>query len=256
MLRVLLWVVLGASATARDVAPALQRDMRPAVAVAYFNDGAIPAPAADLAVLAKGITGLVTAALEANVGLRVVERDRVTAFVASLHPDRKRAVDREAAIRIGRALRVRHVVFGGFCLDSTGAFRVDLRAVDVETATIEYVDARSGRVDHVLDYIDQLADGFARRIAAVPTPPSGSTSRAAQKPDVAAQIPTPSGPRSLTLARLNLESLMDYARGLDAADVGDRREASSRFGAALARVPAFDAAAKARRKLQPMTSTR
>ncbi|GAC1651203.1 MAG: hypothetical protein NVS4B3_11390 [Gemmatimonadaceae bacterium] len=252
MLRVLFWVVLGASAAAREVAPALQRDTRPAIAVAYFNDGAIPASVPELAVLAKGITGLVTAALKANVGLRVVERDRVTAFVASQRADRQRPVDREAAIRMGRALRVRHVVFGGYGLDSTGGFRLDLRAVDVETATIEYVEVRSGRVEHVLDYIDQLADGFGRRIAAVPAPtPTAPSATAAQKPDVVAQIATPSSPHSLPRAQVNLESLTEYARGLEAADAGDRRQAVSHFGAALTHIPDFEAAAKELRKLQP-----
>ena len=75
---------------------------KPTIAVLPFTNSAIGASNAELAPLSKGLADLVTSALAANPGIRVVERDRIAAVLEEQKLSSGGAVDAATAVKVGK----------------------------------------------------------------------------------------------------------------------------------------------------------
>ena len=145
-------------ASAPTIAAAQQApDTRPTVAVMYFNNSALVRHA-EYQPLSKGIADVLITELQGNTAIRVLERDALQRLLEeqNLSSDTTR-VDQETAVRLGKILGARHMIFGGFLVDMRGQVRIDARAVDVETSRIEYVASKTARAADLLSVIGELA---------------------------------------------------------------------------------------------------
>jgi hypothetical protein len=122
-------------------------------------------------------------------------------------------------VRIGTAAGAQETVYGRFTADEGGNLRVDLRAVNVATGTIEYTDRVQDRADNVLPLVHRLA----ARLAA-------SMRLTALSPNHVVTI----APESLPMRVVLL-----YGQALDLADRGDRAGATAAFGDVLREFPSF-----------------
>ncbi|HEX7943004.1 MAG TPA: CsgG/HfaB family protein [Gemmatimonadaceae bacterium] len=220
-------VMLGALAR-----PAVaQEDARPTVAVMYFNDGAIGASHAELEPLSGGIADLLITELSSNPGIRVVERDNLKKLMDEQSLGAGGRVDKETAVRMGRILGARHMIFGGFVTDGRGTMRLDARAVNVETSEIEHVESVQGKQDNLMTLIDDLA---------------AKLNKGMKLPD----IPKPvREANAATAKKVPFQAAMLYSRALAAKDGGNKAEAVQLLQKSLASFPEY---APAKRELEKM----
>src|SRR3954454_17760029 len=130
---------------------------KPTVAIMYFNNNVFGKDAHDYDGLSKGVPDFLITEMSVNTGIRVVERDQVQKLIDEQHLTSGGQVDRETAVRVGKLLGAQHMIFGGFMADPKGNFRIDARAVTVETGAIEYTERVQDKSDNVLGLIGQLA---------------------------------------------------------------------------------------------------
>ena len=130
---------------------------KPTVAIMYFNNNVITKDARDYDGLSKGLPDFLITEMSANSAIRVVERDQVQKLIDEQKLVGAGQVDRESAVKVGKLLGAQHMIFGGFMADPKGNFRIDARAVNVETGAIEFTDRVQDRSDNVLVLIGQLA---------------------------------------------------------------------------------------------------
>ena len=143
---------------AAPVAPALaQADARPTVAIMFFNNNVFTKDARDYDGLSKGIADFLITEMAANPSIRLIERDQVQKLIDEQKLVTGGQVDRETAVRVGKLLGAQHMIFGGFMADPRGNFRIDARAVNVETSAIEYTERVQDKADNIMPLIGQLA---------------------------------------------------------------------------------------------------
>ena len=53
-------------------------------------------------------------------------------------------------MKVGKLLGAQHMIFGGFMADPKGNFRIDARAVNVETGEIEHVERVDDKADNIM----------------------------------------------------------------------------------------------------------
>ena len=133
------------------------------------------------------------------------------------------------------------MIFGGFMADPKGNFRIDARAVNVETGAIEFTDRVQDRSDNVLALIGQLA---TRLNSGLKLP--GSPTRTGDAGGPGAQQ---AGAPSATKLPMRLAVL--YGKALDMADRGDRARAVELFGAVLKEFPDYAPARRGMAKVKP-----
>ncbi|GAC1516519.1 MAG: hypothetical protein NVS1B4_11900 [Gemmatimonadaceae bacterium] len=246
----LLWVGMFAFAPMSNA----QKDPRPTVAVLAFNDATLAAHPPHLALLSSALAGLLGTSLADNPAVRVIDRERVKGLLTAHRRDSLQPIDREMALRLGRLLRVRHVVYGGFAWEPDSALRINVRVVNAETATIEYLEARTGSVDQLLEQVAHFSDDITRIIAVTSPARSARTLNSpmtAEKPNVAVLEAATAPPRAAGAPKVALDAVLAYARGLDAANAGDRRTGAVHFRASLSLQPDFTPATRELRRLQP-----
>lgn len=206
-------------------------DVRPTVAVMYFNDGAIGKAHDDLAPLSGGIADLLITELSANPGIRVVERDNLKKLMDEQNLSTGGRVDQETAVKVGKLLGAHHMIFGGFVTDGRGTIRLDARAVDVETSAIEHVETVQGKQDDLMALIDQLATKLNTGM---------------KLPD----IPKPVREASAAQAkRVPFQTALLYSRALAAKDAGKNDEAVQLLQRSLASFPDYAPAQRELAKL-------
>ena len=157
------------------------QDTRPTVAVLYFTNSAL-VDHAEYEPLSKGIADMLITQLAASPSLRVVERDRLQQLLKEQDLAKSGQVDQTTAVHLGKILGARHMLMGGFVIDPKQNMRLDVRAVDVETSGVEYVETVSGKADNVLTLISNLGDKVNSRLKLPPLPSSahpttGNTSK-------------------------------------------------------------------------------
>ena len=229
LVRIALLAIAGASFVAPPDALVAQ-SARPTVAIMYFNNNVITKDARDYDGLSKGLSDFLITEMSANPGIRVVERDQVQKLIDEQKLVGAGQVDRESAVKVGKLLGAQHMIFGGFMADPKGNFRIDARAVNVETGAIEFTDRVQDRSDNVLVLIGQLASRLnaGLKLPASPTR-TGDASMPTGAQQAGAAMPT----------KLPMRAAVLYGKALDMADKGDKARAVELFGAVLKEFPDY-----------------
>src|SRR5512133_3795889 len=113
---------------------------KPTVAIMYFNNNVFTKDAKDYDGLTKGVPDFLISEMASNPNIRVIERDQVQKLIDEQKLTSGGQVDRETAVKVGKLLGAQHMIFGGFMADPKGSFRIDARAVNVETGALEFTD--------------------------------------------------------------------------------------------------------------------
>jgi TolB-like protein len=243
MTRLFRTVVL-ALAGAGLVAPAraaVAQAGRPTVAIMYFNNNVFTKEARDYDGLSKGVADFLITEMSSNSSIRVVERDQVQRLIDEQKLVGADQVDRATAVRVGKLLGAQHMIFGGFMADPKGNFRIDARAVNVETGAIEFTDRVQDRSDNVLALVGQLA---TRLNSGLKLPGSATRTGDAGGPG-AQQAGAP------TTTKLPMRLAVMYGKALDMADRGDKARAVELFGAVLKEFPDYAPARRGMAKVKP-----
>jgi TolB-like protein len=228
-----------------------QKDGKPTVAVMYFNNNAFGPGAKDYDGLMKGVPDFLVTEMSSNPNIRVIERDQVQKLVDEQKLTADGRVDPATAARIGKLLGAQHMIFGGFSADPQGNFRIDARAVDVETGKVEYAARVDDKADNVMPLIDRLAaklnSGMSLPAMPARTGDAGAAAGGATQagaPVAAAPAPKPALPMKYAVM---------YGKALDMADKGDKARAVELFGAVLKEFPDYGPAKSGISKLKPGT---
>jgi TolB-like protein len=234
MLATLSLATLAAAAPARHAAAQEHAgaDPRPTVAVMYFNNGAIGKAHEELAPLSKGIADMLITELSANPRIRVVERDQLQKLLDEQNLSTGGRVDEATAVKVGKILGAHHMIFGGFVTDFDGNMRLDVRAVEVETSRIVYVESVTDKTDHFMRIISRIAE---RANAGMHLP----------------DMPKPARDASRARAtRLPFQLAMLYSRAIAEEDRGNRAGAQQLYMAVLEKFPEYAPAERALEKLR------
>lgn len=146
--------VLMATAALPIMAPAAQAQ-KPTVAVMYFTNGAV-GNNAEYAPLSKGLAEMLITELSSNTGIRVVERDRLQALLEEQNLGASNRVEQGTAAKLGKTLGALHMLMGSFVIDTKGAMRMDVRAINTETSELEYATSVTGKADAMLSLLADL----------------------------------------------------------------------------------------------------
>ena len=230
-----------AIATVAPLAAAVAQAGKPTVAIMYFNNNVFTKDARDYDGLSKGVADFLITEMSSNASIRVVERDQVQRLIEEQKLVGAGQVDRETAVKVGKLLGAQHMIFGGFMADPKGNFRIDARAVNVETGAIEFTDRVQDRSDNVLALIGQLATrlntGLKLPSSSLRTGDAGSAGAQQAGTPMATKLP-------MRLAVL-------YGKALDMADRGEKERAVELFGAVLKEFPDYTPARKGLAKVKP-----
>ena len=134
-----------------------QKDGKPTVAILSFNNGSFGKDAKDYDGLSKGIPDFLITDMSVNPNIRVIERDQVQKLVDEQKLVTNGQVDKETAVKVGKLLGAQHMIFGVFMTDPKGNFRIDARAVNVETGEIEHVERVDDKADNIMVSVGTLA---------------------------------------------------------------------------------------------------
>ena len=119
--RTILATALAAGVTAPSVA--LSQDTRPGIAVMPFEDGgSYGQDKEDFEALTVGIQQMFLTEFAVNGQLRVVERGRINDLLSEQELTAAGAVDANTAVRIGKLVGAKYMVFGSF-IDWHGSFK-------------------------------------------------------------------------------------------------------------------------------------
>jgi TolB-like protein len=199
------------------------QDTRPTVAVMYFTNSAL-VNHADYEPLSKGIADMLITQLATSPSMRVVERDQLQKLLEEQDLAKTGKVDQETAVHLGKILGARHMLMGGFVIDPKQNMRLDLRAVNVETSGVEYVETVSGKAENVLTLVSSLGDKVNSHLKLPPLPSSAHpTSGKTSKPD-------------------QLRAVMLLSRALNEEDRGNIDAAIGLYRQALGVYPEYDRA--------------
>jgi TolB-like protein len=232
---------------------------KPTVAILSFNNNVFTKDARDYDGLSKGVPDFLVTEMASNPNIRVIEREQVQKLVDEQHLVTGGQIDLGTAVRVGKLLGAQHMIFGGFMADPRGNFRIDARAVNVESGAIEYTERVQDKADNVMTLIGRLAEKMneGMHLPAMPartgdlmpsgaqqlgSRPAAATAGAQQAGAPAAAAPSP---------RLPMKYVVMYGKALDLADKGEKARAVELFGAVLREFPDFAPARTGISKLQP-----
>jgi TolB-like protein len=225
--RIALLVLAGAGLLA-DRETAAAQAAKPTVAIMYFNNNVFTKDARDYDGLTKGVADFLVSEMSSNPNIRVIERDQVQKLIDEQKLTSGGQVDRETAVRVGKLLGAQHMIFGGFMADPKGNFRIDARAVNVESGAIEYTDRVQDHADNVMALIGQLAGRLNSGLKLGAPPRTGDAG-----------------------TRLPMRVAVLYGKALDMADRGDKAKAVELFGAVLKEFPEYTPAKNGLAKVKP-----
>lgn len=198
------------------------QDNRATVAVMYFTNSAL-INHNDYEPLSKGIAEMLITELAASPALQVVERDRLQKLLEEQDLHSAGKVDKETAVQLGKILGARHMLMGGFVIDPRQNMRLDLRAVDVETSRVEYVETVSGKAEDLLTLISNLGARVNSRLKLPRLPSTHANAGNASKAD-------------------QLRAVMLLSRALNEEDRGNISGAIKLYREALGVYPQYDRA--------------
>ncbi len=208
-----------------------QADVRPTVAVLFFNNGSFGKDRADYDALGRGIADFMITDLAGNPALRVVERQAIDNLFKEQDLGQTNRVDVETAVRLGKTLQARYIVIGGFIADPRGNVELNARAVEVETSKIVYVDKSGGKADAFMDVIRQLSDRMNKGMKLPDIPrKTASAMPTSSGTQVAAALPQ----------KVPFAAVMLYSKALKAVNDGKKDEGVSLFRKCVTDFPEFD----------------
>ncbi|MDB4912640.1 MAG: Curli production assembly/transport component CsgG [Gemmatimonadetes bacterium] len=216
---------------------------KPTVAVIQFTNGAFGKDSHDYDGLAKGIPDFLITDLSANSNIRVLERTAVQSLVDEQKLVTGGQVDKETAVKVGKLLGVHHMIIGVYMTDGKGNFRVDARAVSVETGQIEYTDRVDDKADNIMTAIGTLANKLnaGMKLPPMPVRRTGDASvPGAGTPSTTGAAATQAGAAATT--KLPMRVAIMYGKALDLADKHDKAKAVELFGAVLKEFPEYSPA--------------
>ena len=234
-----------AAAVAGLVAPLAtahaQKEGKPTVAILYFNNGSFGPSAKDYDGLNKGIPDFLITDMSANPNIRVIERGEVQKLVDEQKLTKDGHVDQATAVKVGKLLGAQHMIFGTFMTDPKGNFRIDARAVNVETSAIEHVERVDDKADNIMTSIGTLASKLnaGMHLPAMPARRTGDASPAAGAAAGAQQAGAPTATQKLPMRVAVL-----YGKALDAKDHGEKAKAVEYFNQVLKEFPSYEPAHK------------
>jgi curli biogenesis system outer membrane secretion channel CsgG len=188
----------------------------------YFTNSALTNHA-EYEPLSKGIAEMLITELAASPAIQVVERDRLQKLLDEQDLSAAGRVDQETAVQLGKILGARHMLMGGFVIDPRQNMRLDLRAVDVETSRVEYVETVSGKAENVLGLITTLGAKVNSRMRLPPLPTAHRTEGKTSKSN-------------------QLRAVMLLSRALNEEDRGNISGAIALYREALGVYPEYDRA--------------
>ena len=219
-----------------------QKEGKPTVAILSFTNGSFGKDAKDYDGLTKGIPAMLITDMQANPGIRVIERDQVQSLVDEQKLVTGGQVDQATAVKIGKLLGVHHMIWGTYMTDPKGNFRVDARAVSVETGQIEYVERVDDKADNIMASIGTLAGKMntGLHLPSMPVRRTGDASPASGAQQAGTPAPSP---------RLPMRVAVMYGKALDMKDHGDKAKAVELFNQVLKEFPNYEPASKERASL-------
>jgi TolB-like protein len=185
---------------------------RVTVAVLYFDNNSADR---EYDVLQKGLADMLVTDLSQVDTLQVVERDKLQKLVDELKLQRSKFFDPRTAQQLGKGIGARYAVTGALAAIEP-RMRIDVRVIEVATAKVVVADRVVGERARFFDLESELVSKLA----------------AALKVRVA-----PARPGVVDVA-----TVLAYSRGLDAADKGDLKAASSRLAEVVRTAPDFQLA--------------
>ena len=217
---------------------------KPTVAILAFENGSFGKDAKDYDGLTKGVPGFLVTDMSTNANIRVIERGEVQKLVDEQKLTKDGHVDQATAVKVGKLLGAGHMIFGTYMVDPKGNFRLDARAVNVETGEIEHVDRVDDKADNIVTAIGAMASKLnsGMKLPAM-TKRTGDASPSANPSTGAAAAAA--GP----LPKLPMRYAVMYGKALDLADHGNKKEASELYGKLLADFPTYTPARVEKDKL-------
>lgn len=126
------------------------------VAVFAFDNNSIESKE-KLEPLRKAIADMMVTRLSKAKSLKIVERQRIQALIEELHLNETDMVDQAVALRIGRLVGARILVFGGYTSITEDDFRIDVRVIETETGETLAAEEETGSVTELLPMVKTLA---------------------------------------------------------------------------------------------------
>jgi TolB-like protein len=238
-----------AAAVAGLVAPLAahaQKEGKPTVAILYFNNGSFGPSAKDYDGLNKGIPDFLITEMSTNPNIRVIERDQVVKLLEEQKLATDGKIDQATAVKVGKLLGAQHMIFGGYMADPKGNFRMDARAVNVETSAIEYVERVDDKADNIMAAITTLAGKLnaGMHLPAAPARRTGDASPGSGAQQAGSPAPTPKLPMRVAVL---------YGKALDAKDHGEKSKAVEYFNQVLKDFPNYEPATREKANLSKGT---
>jgi len=223
-----------------------QKDGKPTVAILSFNNGSFGKDAKDYDGLSKGIPDFLITDMSSNPDIRVIERDQVQKLVDEQKLAAGGQVDKETAVRVGKLLGAQHMIFGVYMTDPKGNFRIDARAVNVETGEIEHVERVDDKADNIMTSVGTLA---GKLNTGMKLPARPATRRVGDATPAATGAATQAGTPAAA-PKLPMRVAVMYGKALDMKDHGNKAGAVELFGAVLKEFPDYGPARAEQAKLK------
>jgi len=182
------------------------------VAVLYFDNNTA---LREYDVLQKGMADMLITDLMASDQLAIVEREKLDAVIGEIKMQRSKFFDPATAVKLGKIVGAGYAITGAF----TGfdpEVRIDVRMIDVQTGKVVITAQVKGAKDKFFDLEQELVTRFLASLAAR-APATGGSS-------------------------LSLSNALKYSQGLDTADQGDLKGASTQLAAVVRDAPQFQLA--------------
>jgi TolB-like protein len=228
-----------------------QKEGKPTVAILAFENGSFGPSAKDYDGLTKGVPGFLVTEMTSNPNIRVIERGEVQKLVDEQKLAKDGHVDQATAVKIGILLGAQHMIFGTFMIDPKGNFRIDARAVSVETSAIEHVERVDDKADNIMTSISTLAGKLntGMHLPAMPARRTGDASPAAGAQQSSAPSTVNTATPSAT-PKLPMRVAVMYGKALDLKDHHENGKALELFNAVLKEFPTYEPANAERAKLK------
>lgn len=192
---------------AASAASAASVDDLPTVGVMDFT-GFMMSEAGNSPFIGKAVTTMLISELSTREGMRVIERYRLQDLLDEQRLALSGRVEEMSAGEVGRIVGAQYMIEGG--VTSAGdRLRIDIRAVEVETSEILEVQKLTDDPAELLAMVVRIADLFASKLEL-----DAPSARPARQ-----EIP--------------VRSTIEFSRGVDYEDRGERERALEHYRAAL-----------------------
>ncbi len=179
--------------------------------------------------LSQGIADMFLTQLRSNSTMQIVERERIGYIRREMQLQDSDMFDKGSAVRFGRQLGVHYLIMGSFARIGKDV-RLDCRLVRTETSLVVDAESRKGKMDDLMELIDELAKSVADNL--------GKSKKGAEA------------------SKINYEALLFYSEGLAHLDLGEYHEAFIDFDRATKASPDYAKAERRLKQLAPLVANR